>query len=61
GDHRWLIPVAVFVFVRVQAIVVRPDGFMESLPDLVVLLLLVAPLPALAIAARRRQDRALLG
>ncbi|GHB08221.1 hypothetical protein ACIQRS_29640 [Streptomyces termitum] len=61
GDHRWLIPVAAFAFVRVQAIVVQPDGFMRSLPDLVVLLLLVAPLPALAIAAQRRQDRALLG
>ncbi|MFF4169143.1 hypothetical protein [Streptomyces sp. NPDC001744] len=61
GDHRWLIPVAAFAFVRVQAIVLRPDGLMRSLPDLLVLVLLIAPLPALAIAARRRQDRALLG
>ncbi|RDG38989.1 hypothetical protein [Streptomyces corynorhini] len=61
GDYRWLIPVAAFAFVRVQAIVVRPSGLMESLPDLVVLLLLIAPLPALAIAAQRRQGRALLG
>ncbi|MGW9408316.1 hypothetical protein F0345_26870 [Streptomyces rutgersensis] len=60
GDHRWLIPVAAFAFVRGQAIVVRPSGFMGSLPDLVVLLLLVAPLPALAIAAQRRQRRTVL-
>ncbi|MFF2957739.1 hypothetical protein ACFVT1_02200 [Streptomyces sp. NPDC057963] len=60
GDYRWLIPVAAFAFIRTQAIVVRPDWFMQSLPDLVVLLLLIAPLPALAIAAQRRQGRALL-
>ncbi|MQS37655.1 hypothetical protein [Streptomyces katsurahamanus] len=60
GDHRWLIPVAAFAFIRTQAIVIQPNGFMQSLPDLVVLVLLVAPLPALAIAAQRRQSRALL-
>ncbi|MFJ8795568.1 hypothetical protein [Streptomyces sp. NPDC102462] len=59
GDHRWLIPVAAVAFVRTQAIVVQPNGFMNSLPDLVVLPLLIAPLPVLAIAARRRQSRAL--
>jgi hypothetical protein len=32
---------------------------MQSLPDLVVLLLLIAPLPALAITAQRRQGQAL--
>ncbi|MFD7745093.1 hypothetical protein ACFV2V_03620 [Streptomyces sp. NPDC059698] len=58
GDLRWLIPVAAFALVRVQAVVVRPDAFMQSLPDLVVLVLLIAPLPALAIAAQRRQGRA---
>ncbi|MFD7890173.1 hypothetical protein ACFV3O_17240, partial [Streptomyces albidoflavus] len=56
----WLIPVAAFAFVRLQAIVLRPGGFMGSLPDLVVLLLLIAPLPALAVAAQRRQRRTLL-
>ncbi|MFJ6352673.1 hypothetical protein ACWGI1_25705 [Streptomyces sp. NPDC054835] len=61
GDRRWLIPVAAFAFIRTQAIVAQPDGFMQSLPDLVVLLLLVAPLPVLAITARRRESRALLG
>ncbi|MER5989015.1 hypothetical protein [Streptomyces sp. NPDC001787] len=61
GDHRWLIPVAAYAFIRTQTIVVQPNGFMGSLPDLVVLLLLVAPLPALVIAAQRRQSRALLG
>ncbi|MCX4438823.1 hypothetical protein ACFU9O_21175 [Streptomyces albidoflavus] len=60
GDRRWLIPVAAFAFVRLQAIVLRPGGFMGSLPDLVVLLLLIAPLPALAVAAQRRQRRTLL-
>lgn len=59
GDHRWLIPVAAVAIVRTQAIVVQPDAFMQSLPDLVVLLLLIAPLPALAITAQRRQERAL--
>lgn len=59
GDYRWLIPVAAFVFVRTQAIVIQPNWFLQSLPDLVVLLLLIAPLPALAIAAQRRQSRAL--
>ncbi|WP_329417848.1 hypothetical protein OG802_35405 (plasmid) [Streptomyces sp. NBC_00704] len=59
GDHRWLIPVAAVASVRTQAIVVRPDAFMQSLPDLVVLLLLIAPLPALAITAQRRQGQAL--
>ncbi|MET7320486.1 hypothetical protein [Streptomyces sp. NPDC005549] len=59
GDHRWLIPVAAVAIVRTQAIVVRPDAFMQSFPDLVVLILLIAPLPALAITAQRRQGRAL--
>ncbi|MFI0713156.1 hypothetical protein ACH4SK_21385 [Streptomyces inhibens] len=59
GDYRWLIPVAAFAFIRTQATVIQPDEFMPSLPDLVVLLLLIAPLPALAIAAQRRQSRAL--
>ncbi|MEU8578115.1 hypothetical protein [Streptomyces asoensis] len=45
GDHRWLIPVAAVAIVRTQAIVVRPDAFMQSFPHLVVLLLLIAPLP----------------
>ncbi|UWM50395.1 hypothetical protein N0X72_16055 [Streptomyces carpaticus] len=61
GDHRWLIPVAAFAFVRTQAVVVHPDWLVQSLPGLVVLLLLIMPLPALAIAARRRQERALPG
>ncbi|MEU2081241.1 hypothetical protein ABZ569_04955 [Streptomyces albus] len=61
GDHRWLIPVAVFAFVRAQAIAVRPSGFLQSLPDLLVVLLLVAPLPVLAITAQRRRSRALPG
>ncbi|AZM60205.1 MULTISPECIES: hypothetical protein [unclassified Streptomyces] len=60
GDYRWLIPVGAVAFVRTQAIVAQPHTFMESLPDLVVLLLLIAPLPVLAIAAQRRQNRALL-
>ncbi|WP_338485907.1 hypothetical protein VM636_26925 [Streptomyces sp. SCSIO 75703] len=60
GDYRWLIPVAAVAFVRIQAIVSRPNGFMQSLPDLVVLLLLIAPLPVLAITAQRRQSQALL-
>ncbi|NEE18986.1 hypothetical protein G3M58_72520, partial [Streptomyces sp. SID7499] len=59
GDHRWLIPVAVVAIVRTQAIVVQPEGFMRSFPELVVLLLLIAPLPALALTAQRRQGRAL--
>ncbi|KUN79283.1 hypothetical protein [Streptomyces griseoruber] len=59
GDHRWLIPVAAVAIVRTQAIVVQPDVFMQSFPDLVVLLLLIAPLPALAITAQRRQGQAL--
>ncbi|MGW6012479.1 hypothetical protein [Streptomyces sp. NPDC055210] len=59
GDSRWLIPVAAVAIVRTQAIVVQPDAFMQSFPDLVVLLLLIAPLPALAITARRRQVQAL--
>lgn len=59
GDHRWLIPVAAVAIVRTQAIVVQPDAFMQSFPDLVVLILLIAPLPALAIAAQRRQGQAL--
>ncbi|MEU5770856.1 hypothetical protein ABZ782_33590 [Streptomyces asoensis] len=59
GDHRWLIPVAAVAIVRTQAIVVRPDAFMQSFPHLVVLLLLIAPLPALAITAQRRQGQAL--
>ncbi|GGT39127.1 hypothetical protein P6B95_33055 [Streptomyces atratus] len=60
GDYRWLIPVAAFAFIRTQAIVIQPNEFIRSLPDLVVLLLLIAPLPTLAIAAQRRQSRALL-
>ncbi|GGV80647.1 hypothetical protein GCM10015535_19090 [Streptomyces gelaticus] len=60
GDYRWLIPVVAFTFIRTQAIVLQPNGFMQSLPDLVVLLLLIAPLPVLVIAAQRRQSRALL-
>lgn len=59
GDHRWLIPVAAVAVVRTQAIVVRPGAFMQSFPDLLVLVLLVAPLPALALAAQRRQGQAL--
>ncbi|MFE3653941.1 hypothetical protein ACFXO2_40230 [Streptomyces sp. NPDC059152] len=59
GDYRWLIPVATFAFIRTQATVIQPNGFMQSLPHLVVLVLLIAPLPALAIAAQRRQSRAL--
>ncbi|MEW2396130.1 hypothetical protein [Streptomyces sp. NPDC046862] len=59
GDHRWLIPVAAFAFVRTQAIVAQPDAFMQSFPDLVVLILLIAPLPALAFTAQRRQGQAL--
>ncbi len=59
GDYRWLIPVAAVAFIRTQAIVVQPDAFMQSFPDLVVLLLLIAPLPALAITAQRRENRAL--
>ncbi|GAA2631090.1 hypothetical protein [Streptomyces vastus] len=60
GDYRWLIPVAAVAFIRTQAIVAQPQEFMQSLPDLVVLLLLIAPLPVLAITAQRRQNRALL-
>ncbi|MFG7944381.1 hypothetical protein [Streptomyces cacaoi] len=60
GDHRWLLPVAAFAAIRTRAIVARPEGFIQSLPDLVVLLLLIAPLPALAIAARHRRSRTLL-
>ncbi|MEW2489958.1 hypothetical protein [Streptomyces sp. NPDC048411] len=60
GDYRWMVPVAAFAFIRTQAIVIQPNEFIRSLPDLVVLLLLIAPLPTLAIAARRRQSRALL-
>ncbi|WP_406147307.1 hypothetical protein [Streptomyces sp. NBC_01012] len=59
GDHRWLIPVAAVAIIRTQAVVVRPAAFMQSFPDLVVLILLIAPLPALAIAAQRRQRQAL--
>jgi hypothetical protein len=59
GDHRWLIPVAAVAAVRTQAIVLRPDAFMQSFPDLLVLTLLIAPLPALAITAHRRQRQAL--
>jgi hypothetical protein len=59
GDHRWLIPVAAVAAVRTQAIVLRPDAFMQSFPDLLVLILLIAPLPALAITAHRRQRQAL--
>ncbi|KUL44249.1 hypothetical protein ADL28_40830 [Streptomyces violaceusniger] len=59
GDYRWLIPVAAVAFIRTQAIVIQPQGFMQSLPDLVVLVLLIAPLPVLAITAQRRQGQAL--
>ncbi|MER5356754.1 hypothetical protein [Streptomyces sp. NPDC002785] len=59
GDYRWLIPVAAYAFIRTQAIVIQPDAFMQSLPDLVVLILLIAPLPALAFTAQRRQGQAL--
>ncbi|WP_055557327.1 hypothetical protein [Streptomyces sp. NBRC 110028] len=59
GDYRWLIPVAAVAFIRTQAIVIQPQEFMQSLPDLVVLVLLIAPLPVLAIAAQRRQGQAL--
>ncbi|MEH0447708.1 hypothetical protein QA811_29570 [Streptomyces sp. B21-102] len=59
GDHRWLIPVSAVAIVRTQAIVAQPDAFMQSLPDVVVLLLLIAPLPALAITAQRRQGQEL--
>lgn len=61
GDYRWLIPVTAVVFIRTQAIVERPGGFMNFLPELVVLILLIAPLPALVIAAQRRQDQPLAG
>ncbi|MFF2545396.1 hypothetical protein ACFVUY_22890 [Kitasatospora sp. NPDC058063] len=56
GDYRWLIPVAAFAIVRTQAIVVHPDWLMESTPSLVVLLGLIMPLPALAIAAQSRHS-----
>lgn len=59
GDYRWLIPVAAVAFIRTQAIVIQPQGFMQSLPNLVVLVLLIAPLPVLAITAQRRQRQAL--
>ncbi|MEU1792294.1 hypothetical protein ABZ553_41755 [Streptomyces sparsogenes] len=59
GDYRWLIPVAAVAFIRTQAIVIQPQGFMQSLPNLVVLVLLIAPLPVLAITAQRRQGQAL--
>ncbi|MEV5807251.1 hypothetical protein [Streptomyces parvulus] len=59
GDHRWLFPVAAVAIVRTQAIVIQPDAFMQSFPDLVVLILLIAPVPALAITAHRRQGQAL--
>ncbi|MFI8003083.1 hypothetical protein [Streptomyces sp. NPDC086010] len=60
GDRRWLIPVTAFAVIHTQAIVARPSWFTRSLPDLAVFLLLIAPLPVLAITARRRRDRALL-
>lgn len=60
GDHRWLIPVAVFAFVRVQAILAQPTWLVQHLPGEIAILLLVLPLPLLAIAARHRQPRALL-
>ncbi|GAB2793619.1 hypothetical protein [Streptomyces daliensis] len=59
GDYRWLIPVAAVAFIRIQAIVIQPQGFMQSLPDLVVLVLLIAPLPVLAITAQHRRGQAL--
>ncbi|GGV63339.1 MULTISPECIES: hypothetical protein [Streptomyces] len=59
GDHRWLVPVAAFASVRTQAIVHEPHWFLHSLPDLVVLVLLVAPLPLLAITAQHGQSRIL--
>ncbi|GAA3361562.1 hypothetical protein GCM10017744_048760 [Streptomyces antimycoticus] len=52
-------PVAAVAFIRTQAIVIQPQGFMQSLPNLVVLVLLIAPLPVLAITAQRRQGQAL--
>lgn len=61
GDRRWLIPVGAVAFIRTQAIVARPDGFMNSLPELVILTLLIAPLPALLIAAQHRRDQPLAG
>ncbi|MHA7961275.1 hypothetical protein ACX9I7_26340 [Streptomyces sp. L500] len=61
GDYRWLIPVAAFTIVRTQAIVVQPDWLMESLPSLAVLIALIMPLPALAIAAQRRHSGTPLG
>ncbi|MER6784237.1 hypothetical protein ABT330_06245 [Streptomyces sp. NPDC000658] len=59
GDYRWLIPVAAVAFIRTQAIVIQPQDFMQSLPDLVALVLLLAPLPILAITAQHRQGQAL--
>ncbi|OKJ42707.1 hypothetical protein [Streptomyces sp. CB01580] len=56
GDHQWMIPVAAFAVVRLQAVVTQPM-LMESprVPGTAVLFALVAPLPILASAARRRQ------
>lgn len=60
GDYRWMIPVAAFAVVRLQAIVTHPM-LMESprMPGTAILLGLVAPLPVLTFAAQRRRDRAL--
>ncbi|MFC5183481.1 hypothetical protein [Actinomadura harenae] len=60
GDHRWLIPVTVVALVRTQAIVAQPDWYMNSLPSLVVILLLITPLPVLGITAQLRRSRTLL-
>ncbi|MET7896585.1 hypothetical protein [Streptomyces mirabilis] len=59
GDYRWLIPVAAVAFIRTQAIVIQPQEFMQSLPHMVVLVLLIAPIPVLAITAQRRQGQQL--
>ncbi|UNS99579.1 hypothetical protein MMF93_26380 [Streptomyces tubbatahanensis] len=60
GDRRWLIPVAAVALVRTQAIVAQPDAFMQAVPELVGLLLLVAPLPAMAYAAQRQREQPLV-
>ncbi|MFE2551975.1 hypothetical protein ACFXGI_25980 [Streptomyces sp. NPDC059355] len=57
GDHRWLIPVAAFTLVRVEAIAGRPSYLVGSLPSHVVLICLLMPIPLLAITAQRRRSR----
>ncbi|MFI8282465.1 hypothetical protein ACIF84_05265 [Streptomyces albidoflavus] len=59
GDHRWLIPVAAVAIVRTQAIVYQPTTFIQSLPNVVVLILLIAPLLVLVLSAQHRQGQAL--